>query len=201
MPRGVDKNGAQAKALSLAAVLDGTPGLPREHALVAQRCNTALLRVEWLELFLAGGHWVPVATEVALSQLWGVARSTISNWAGEAWRRLASMHAPERSEEIRAEMLARIRVIGDAALHRTKEVVTVKGDVVPVSDPDCRTALQAVVEMATLMNIREQRWRGKVELSAMSEDEILKQLAAQGFVVEKREPALLTDGEEVEKKE
>jgi hypothetical protein len=163
---------------------------------MAKRCGSALMRVEWLELYLAGGHFVPVATEVALSQLWGVARSTVSNWAGEAWRRLASMHSPERSEEIRAEMLARIRVVGDAALHRTKEVVSVKGDVVSVSDPDCRTALQAIVEMSTLMNIREQRWRGKIDVSTMSEEDILAQLEKHGYSIAKRSSDLLTEGEE-----
>jgi hypothetical protein len=129
-----------------------------------------------------------------------VARGTVGNWAGQAWQRLATMHSPERSEEVRAEMLARIRVIGDAALNRKREALTMAGDVVALSDPDCRTALQAVVEMATLMNIREQRWRGKVELSALSEEEILQQLAAQGYVVEKKQPALLSEGEPVEEK-
>lgn len=177
------------------------PGLTREHAASAARAGTVVLRVEWLELFLAGGHYVPVATEIALSELWGVARKTVENWVGEAWRRLASMHAPERSEEIRAEMLARIRVVGDAALNRRREVVNMQGAVVSVSDPDCRTALQAVVEMATLMNIREQRWRGKVDLVALSDAQILEQLAQHGFKLDRNDPLVLTDGEEVEKKE
>lgn len=176
------------------------PGLARSDALQAAAAGTVMLKLEFLERLCASGRWIPVETEYALSQIWGVARATVSNWVGEAWRRLATMHSPERSEEIRAEFLARIRVVGDAALNRKREALTMEGEVVALADPDCRTALQAVVEMATLVGIREQRWRGKVDVSAMSEEAILEQLEKQGYSVAKRSAAVLTEGEEVEKK-
>lgn len=177
--------------------LTDEPGqLTREELETAAECMTVTQRVEWLELFLSSGRYRPRRTEHELAQVWGVASQTVRNMSAEAGRRLASDHSPERHEEIRARLVARIYAIGDAALNRRKEVLNMAGEPVAVLDPDCRTALQSVVEAATLLNIREERWRGRVDVTALTEEQILEQLAAVGYVVKKEEkPALLAEGE------
>jgi hypothetical protein len=67
-----------------------------------------VLRVEFLERILPAGASTPTL-ELELADLWGVTRGVVGDYAGEAWRRIASYHSPERSEQIRAEYLARIR--------------------------------------------------------------------------------------------
>lgn len=198
--RAASKGSPREAAERRLSTVPDSASLAREDADEAARCSTTVLRVEWLERYLARGKYQPTVTDFALARLWGITRDSVGNVVGEAWRRLASQHSPERSEEVRAEFIARIRSIGDAALNRKREALTMEGEVVALADPDCRTALQAVVEMATLVGIREQRWRGKVDVSAMSEEAILEQLEKQGYSVAKRSAAVLTEGEEVEKK-
>lgn len=175
---------------------EGT-GLTREELESASECTSVVLRVEWLELFLSTGRYRGRLTDVELAPIWGVSLSSLGNYVAEASRRLATGHAPERAEEIRARLLARIDRLGEAALNRRKEVVTMGGDVVSVADPDCRTALQAVVEFATLTNIREQRWRAQVDLTKMSEGDIMAELEKHGFKIERTRAPMLAQGETV----
>jgi len=190
----------QEQASGVLAVLPELTGLAPIDVQRARAACTVVLRVEFLERILPLGVWGP-RLQLDLSELWGVTPGVVGDYAGESWRRIASYHSPHRSEEIRAEFLARIRFIGEDALKRTKEICNVHGDVVTVRDPDHRTALASVVEMATLTNIRETRWRGKVDLASLSEEDILKQLEQAGYSVAKRASDVPALGEEVEKKE
>ena len=203
LPRNTDGSpkGLQRLQLGVRWSTQDTPTLTREELETAARCANVVQRIEWLEFdMLPTGRYHPRML-VQLGEAWGIRPASAAEHVAEAWRRIATGHAPERAEEIRARLLARIDRIGEESLNRTKQVVTMSGEVVDVRDPDCRTALQAVVEFATLTNVREQRWRHQVDLTKMDESEILEQLKAQGYSVERRQPVLLTDGEEVEKKE
>lgn len=182
------------------------PGLTRAQVSTARACQSATSRLEWLIDAIAEGSYEHRVTDRSLAEVWGLSRRTVENMLGEAWKFLAINHGPERSEEVRAKLIARVEQIGRQAASRRKEICNVQGDVVSVADPDYRTALAACQEVATLLQVREERHRVSVDPTRLTDGEILEQLKAAGYVVQVPEPprlagfestcVVLTEGEE-----
>lgn len=127
------------------------------------------------------GEWHNGRSHRDFAEREGVKLATVRSWSSEA--ALVLRQCRGDPEDIRDEIINGIRRVGEAALARKREAVTQKGEVFELSDPDCRTALQALVEIAILSGVREERTHQRVDVTAMSEAEIMKQLEEQGYVV------------------
>ena len=152
-------------------------------------------RVETICAWMVRG-WYQPADYVALARVWGVNERHASQYAAEARRMLARELLSKSADELRAELLARMAYIGQDALTRTEEAVTVKGDIVTVRRPDHRTALRAAEAQSELLGLKVQRHHHVITAGELTTEQIIEQLAAQGVRVELPVP-VLTTGETV----
>ena len=85
--------------------------------------------------------------------------------------------------------------MGQSALERTEEVVTVKGDVVEVRRPDHRTALRALEVEVDLFGLRVQRHHHTVTAGELTTEQIHEQLRQHGYQL--TPPMVEASGEEI----
>lgn len=160
----------------------------------AREAVTVEARVDLICEWMARGRYEKGKTDRELSRVWSVDVRTVRNYSAEARRLLARELTSRSRDELLAELLARVSFIGQDALQRTEEVVSVKGEVVEVRRPDHRTALRAAEATGELLGLKIQRHHHTVTAGEMTTDEILAQLNAHGVRVEMPR---LTEGTEV----
>lgn len=156
-------------------------------------CADVAQKVETLCVWMAKGWYTP-GSDAAVARVWGCAPDTVRGIAAEARRMLARELLSKSRDELLAELLARIAYLGQDALDRREEVVTVKGDVVEVRRPDHRTALRAAEATGELLGLKIQRHQHSITASELTTEQILEQLRQHGVRVEM---PVLTTGEEV----
>ncbi len=151
--------------------------LDRVHAVSPARVEAADLRVELVLDLMAHGHW-RAHTHRELASLWGIGPEAVRAYSTAASKVLKLQFSPERNEEIRSVVLARLWTLGDEARNRTEEVVDVKGEVHEVRRPDMRTALASVVAFAEVMGIKTNKHEHRVSVTDLSDTELQERLAA-----------------------
>lgn len=181
------------------------PWATRAKAISPARHEGADPRVELVLDMMAHGIWQPkLARELA--QVWSIGVDAVQQYSSAASRVLRLQFAPERNEEIRGVVLARLWTLGNEARDRTEEVVDAKGEVHTVRRPDMRTALAAVIGFAEVMGIKTNKHEVRVSPTELSDAElhqklaelvgenpqVQEKLAAMGFRKE-----VVTQGEEV----
>lgn len=192
-----DKNGVG----STSERAGGTPDsrardlLAPEHQAEATRCANAAAKVQLIHDWMLTGVYVKGKTDRALAALWGCTRSNVWNYSTEAWRLLSRQLQGATKEELVAALQARIAAVGQSALERTEEVVTVKGDVVEVRRPDHRTALRALEVEVDLFGLRVQRHHHTVTAGELTTEQIHEQLRQHGYQL--TPPMVEASGEEV----
>jgi hypothetical protein len=172
-----------------------SPDLHREAASAVE----VSARIELIHDWMLRGTYLKGRTDKALTKVWGVARSTVWGYSAHAVRLLRKELTERTREELLAELLARVSAIGQDALERTEEVVTVAGEVVEVRRPDHRTALRAVEATGELLGLKVQRHEHRVMAEQMTTEQIIEQLKAHGVQVAL--PATDTTGETIADKE
>lgn len=161
----------------------------------AAQCVTSTAKAQLIHDWMLTGVYVKGKTDRALAEVWGCARSTVWNHSAFAWKLLNQQLKGATKEELVAALQARIAAVGQSALERTEEVVTVKGDVVEVRKPDHRTALRALEVEADLFGLRVHRHHHTVTAEQLTTEQIHEQLRAHGY--ELTPPTVETSGEEV----
>ncbi len=155
----------------------GEPWLSRAHEASPARVEAADLRVELVLDMMAHGVWQPkMARELA--RVWGLAVDSVQQYSAAASKILRFQFSPERNEEIRSVVLARVWTLGNQALERTEEALDVKGEVHTLRKPDMRTALTAVVNFAEVMGIKTNKHEHRVTTADLSDAELNERIAA-----------------------
>jgi hypothetical protein len=169
--------------------------LNSEQRLEAARCVTSAAKAQLIHDWMLTGVYVKGKTDRALAEVWGCARSTVWNHSAFAWRLLNQQLQGATKEELTAALQARIAAVGQSALERTEEVVTVQGDVVEVRRPDHRTALRALEVEADLFGLRVHRHHHTVTAEQLTTEQIHEQLRQHGYQL--TPPTVEASGEEV----
>lgn len=166
----------------------------------AARATDKTLRIELIHDWMLRGVYLKGRTDKALAEAWGCARSTVWSYSAESVRLLRRDLSEQSREELLASLLAKVSAIGQSALERTEEVVSVKGDVVEVRRPDHRTALRAAEATGELLGLKVQRHEHRVMAEQMTTEQIIEQLKAHGVQVA-LPITTTTTGEEVAEKD
>ena len=126
--------------------------------------------VREIALSMSAGDWHQYRSALEYAVRHGLSEFTVADYAKEAARMLRIAWTDDAT---RVTVLERIQQLGRDAVHRREEVLDRAGNVVSVSKPDFRSAIESAKVVASILGMTRQQHELRVTYERMSDEQLM----------------------------